>query len=636
MPLPPRFYIFGYLHAPSDWELTESFEWGHRGWSLTSGLRRNKKDLSLDGAVTSAPDFVSALREIVAAHPELAEWSIDTHPISDILAVDTSTPVHRKVYLHGTSEAAYEIIKSEGLLPRSMSGAAAAHGAHVVGAPRASEHAVYLTTEMDTAAWASRDAARGGSRGRRVVLRVSPPFNAERFSADEDAGRARSATASLQTLGSVAYHGAIPPEQIELHAVYDDDATEWVFQNPLKLKSRLARRRNPLIVPGVDLVDDLFYASIWGLKQFGQDLDMSPQVPGVTKELVAALAAANDAYIAAPTPANRKAREVLADKAIALLEDYSDPDGSFLDDVIAGLDALAAAAPSPVEFDPIEGLLYFSPEFRRARVFDDKVEAFLEDVTVSAPSEWITLPSFAGAQARIVLFLSEEDTMARYGLNTAIQLELLPIVEGAAGFFKYVARDNTSVIGLTVLPSKTRRATDFIGTLYLTIAHETIHLLQNLKGIEAALPQSSDYTGLPYTRRKEFLTHDTAMAEILRAQLSELGVDEDLVQMHTLDDIEFYTKLFEEIIFFLQHIEQLTTTHTDPSTGCPVDLEALVAAFIRERKFFRVLKQLQPDKFELASREFLEAIQTRRDEFDSLFVCKIKDPRLAIRPPRRL
>jgi hypothetical protein len=422
----------------------------------------------------------------------------------------------------------------------------------------------------------------------------------------------------------------IPKEDQRLHHLLKRVDTH--NKQPSRVSS--SWRKNPLMLPSADLVDDLFFASVWGLKQYGQDLELSPHIPEITHSLVAELASAVKARKDVPSAQNTQRVSKMIDDIIAILDVYSDPDGSLVDDVIDALDAISVGEAPSTEFDPVEMLLYFSPEFRRNRVFDDSVESFLERIGSSAPIGWFVVPSFSGNRSKIVIVLSEEDAQTLYKIRSAIQIELLPIQQNASGFFTYDPDENTSIIGLQFLPSKSRRATNFIETLYLTIAHETIHLLQNQKGLELKLPKSSDYTGLPYSRRKEFLTFDTATAEILRTQLSNLGVDEDLVHMHTLDDIEFYTKLFEEILYFLQHMETLTQTHIDPATSCPLPLDSLINRFIDSRKFFRVLKQFQTDKFEIAVSEFTDAIINQTAMLESLFVCKLRDPQKAIRKLR--
>jgi hypothetical protein len=248
------FTIRGNLEDPSDWEVISGYPFTRAGyWDLTVWYSSGSPYFSLNGASYESDAFLKALPLIVESYPTLLDWRVGTGSgydpkISDLLQKAVDIPIHRKTYLHGTSEAALEKIEQMGLLPPSVSGAEPSYGAQISSAEPADPRAIYLTTDFATASWASRDAA-NKARSSRVILEVLPPFMHILFGPDVDSG-VSSAKESLERLGAVAYFGEIPPEQVRVHAYFDSDLDKWVFVDDGHLT-----RTNPESSPYVYLLN---------------------------------------------------------------------------------------------------------------------------------------------------------------------------------------------------------------------------------------------------------------------------------------------------------------------------------------------------------------------------------------------
>lgn len=205
---------------------------GHR-WVASLGLVRGA--MSVEGATEYDPGFRASLSEMVAQYPELERLSLSFDgpliPVLDFLG-SRAPAIEDVSWLHGTSSAALEQIKTSGLRPRHETGAAAAF---VGSAKESRPQYVYLTTQRGMARAAARAAARV-SGGRPVVLRIAP-LSVARMQPDEDSGAA-TAEESLQRIGSVAYEGSIPPRMIAVDEVVRDG--DW--SAPLSSNRRSSRR----------------------------------------------------------------------------------------------------------------------------------------------------------------------------------------------------------------------------------------------------------------------------------------------------------------------------------------------------------------------------------------------------------
>jgi hypothetical protein len=198
--------VLGFRSEGFDWEMAAS---------LSSVNER--KNWYVEGATEQSPGFINALREIVWEYPEAGSFKIKFdgpwQTVSDVLARASRSPV---LFLHGTSSTAWDRIQEQGLLPRKRSGSRPAYGAHLSHAAAADPEAVYLTTQLGTASWAARDAARTHG-GEPTILEVDArDLDEDKLEPDEDS-RSASWRESLETMGSVKYKGQIPPRSIRIH-----------------------------------------------------------------------------------------------------------------------------------------------------------------------------------------------------------------------------------------------------------------------------------------------------------------------------------------------------------------------------------------------------------------------------------
>lgn len=214
------------------WRMMESVLWGAErrewDWWANSSLysRNDWKNLSVEGATETHSGFRKALREMVRSYPELEDWIVvfdgPFHRVSDLLGKTQGTDWSGITFYHGTSSAALDNILGQGLKPRKETGAVPAYGAHVTRAAPSREDAVYLTTQMNTAQFAARDAARS-TESEPVIIEIKGVDG--RFVAPDEDSRESDPRKSLERLGSIAYVKTIPPALLK--RVFWIDEREW-------------------------------------------------------------------------------------------------------------------------------------------------------------------------------------------------------------------------------------------------------------------------------------------------------------------------------------------------------------------------------------------------------------------------
>ena len=193
-------------------------------WWATLGLSRESdgKTIHVERATEYSPIFTKALRQMIVKYPELNSYVVKFDgpwfPVGQITTGDPDIPWQQIEFFHGTSTALLDSILKRGLLPRSESGSDPSYGTRST-APVSRSDSVSLTTQMQMAKWAARDAARVHG-GEPVVLKVSG-IKAENLRGDMDSGT-NDSRKSLETLGSVEHIGAVAPEHITPVAFYKD------------------------------------------------------------------------------------------------------------------------------------------------------------------------------------------------------------------------------------------------------------------------------------------------------------------------------------------------------------------------------------------------------------------------------
>ena len=199
--------VVGFRSEGFDWEMVASLSTvnGWRNWCV-------------EGATEQNPGFISALREIVWDYPEAAAFKIKFdgpwQTVSDVLEQATDK---LPWLLHGTSSTAWSRIQRQGLAPRKQTQSAPAYGAHLTHAAPADPGAVYLTTQLNVANWAARDAARVHGGEEQILLVDTQGLDEGRLEADEDS-ESTSWRESLGRIGNVKYRGRIDPKYIRVYS----------------------------------------------------------------------------------------------------------------------------------------------------------------------------------------------------------------------------------------------------------------------------------------------------------------------------------------------------------------------------------------------------------------------------------
>lgn len=127
---------------------------------------------------------------------------------------------------------------------------------------------------------------------------------------------------------------------------------------------------------------------------------------------------------------------------------------------------------------------------------------------------------------------------------------------------------------------------------YKAIRHELIHAMQE----EINLNKDISTGGLPVSKRnKRFLQHNKKEEARLKQIAKKKGIDPRNISIHALDDIEFYTRLMDEIEIY-------------KLGGHGYDRDK-IRDFIGRSVFFISLKTFQSNKYKKAVGLFIEAVQ---------------------------
>lgn len=201
----------GWEYLPN-YTLTDLKEWD---WyiSLSLSSKNDWRTMFVEGATEHHQGFNKALEEILDTFPELNDfWISYDGPLKPITT--QTVDLSNITFYHGTSSTVLDRILEEGLKPRSETNVNPAYGVGKAGEGR--PDAVYLTTQIGMANFAAKDAAKvmGGDP---VVLTITG-IDLSKAMADEDSGET-DPVKSLETLGSIAYIGSIPPSKIHLKQV---------------------------------------------------------------------------------------------------------------------------------------------------------------------------------------------------------------------------------------------------------------------------------------------------------------------------------------------------------------------------------------------------------------------------------
>lgn len=147
-----------------------------------------------------------------------------------------------------------------------------------------------------------------------------------------------------------------------------------------------------------------------------------------------------------------------------------------------------------------------------------------------------------------------------------------------------------------MLPEKTDYSRDDLAQVKDTVRHELVHAVQSEIGQREGL---SDGGGLPFKRRDTKITqHNKSKERQVRQELKDLGLDPNLANFHALDDVEFYTRLLDEVEEFRARYRNYRFKPDNHA----------VRGHINRSPFFRALKHFKRKSWNKAVGLFYQAV----------------------------
>ena len=180
--------------------------------------------------------------------------------------------------------------------------------------------------------------------------------------------------------------------------------------------------------------------------------------------------------------------------------------------------------------------------------------------------------------------------VTKKGFNPVV-LKFKENQDGARGSY-FFSEDTQQHVIIFRMPLQLDKSSisDAFKSIDFVVKHELIHACQK----QIAINRGVEEAGLPRSRRnKKFLQHKKQEEKKLKKKMKQQGVDPDLVDFHALDDIEFYTRVMDEIHEFKKFL-----SYQKP-------LNEQIRSFLR-RRFFQILKTHQPNKYKKAVGLFVE------------------------------
>lgn len=145
----------------------------------------------------------------------------------------------------------------------------------------------------------------------------------------------------------------------------------------------------------------------------------------------------------------------------------------------------------------------------------------------------------------------------------------------------------SSEFGMGLFFAENLYGNEELRSIHNTVRHELVHAMQT----EIEVRQNVfGKGGMPTGSRGTKFRQDMRDEEReMRDEFRRKGLDPDLVNFHSLDDIEFYTRLLDAIVEF-RHLTRFSRR----------DLNDQMARFLKASNFFRTLKHFQKKKWKKA------------------------------------
>ena len=170
--------------------------------------------------------------------------------------------------------------------------------------------------------------------------------------------------------------------------------------------------------------------------------------------------------------------------------------------------------------------------------------------------------------------------------------------KGAKGlaYYRYNEIDDLHTITVRVFPNSTDLSEKELGKIKDYVRHELVHAMQKQMSLNFNVEQA----GIPFQKRDmTYLQGHDYKEKELKDQYAMEGLDSDLVSIHALDDIEFYSRLLDEVVEF----QKLNVSRHD--------LNQEVHKWVAKRRFFVSLKRFKRDNWSKAVGIFFDAVNSK-------------------------
>ena len=178
-----------------------------------------------------------------------------------------------------------------------------------------------------------------------------------------------------------------------------------------------------------------------------------------------------------------------------------------------------------------------------------------------------------------------------------IRLSLKEGPPKALAYYNY--GDNIHNIGMFTNPKSTDLSKTHLKKIKGYVRHELVHAMQK----QMATNFNVDQAGIPnkkYDPNYRSYMINTQKEKELKTQYASEGLDPTRIQIHALDDLEFYSRLLDEVVWF----KELNVSRSD--------LNQEVHKWVSGRQFFLSLKRFKRKNWSKAVGIFFEAVNSNR------------------------
>lgn len=226
-------------------------------------------------------------------------------------------------------------------------------------------------------------------------------------------------------------------------------------------------------------------------------------------------------------------------------------------------------------------------------------------------------------------YISDTDALCLYGLPFALRLDFyvsdfrskvaatvhFDRIENAAVFSYYGLAENL------FLKNMSRPSDTSLKKIYMTVLHECVHIMQ------LCLSRDFECAGLDFKRGEKYRDYYKAAEQLMKKEYEEAGIDPNIVNFHTLDDIEFYTLLLEDVVEFIDlWSNNASYSYDRDSPNLKMSLDACITKYIDSNRHFITWKYIEYElKYLRAVEEFKEAVMYRQEELKASYVDFIEN-----------